>query len=779
MKFDTASSVEQVTWEMKLADWPRSFNRGLINSLFNGEPPYSKQEERDNNIEVNFNDLSSTRLGHDARMQGVQAVMKPGNFFSARTDAKPVHKRHTWQTVVTKEANRPMRKSPVYFETIRAQVGQNVLHGISPTHWDDRDKWNGRLKGVEDVLIPSRTELTMENLQFFAIYQSYTGHQLQKMTSGPKVDPGWNMDMVKYMIDWVDEQAQTLMGTTWPEVWSPEKMGERVKEDGGLYASDAIPTIDVYDFYFWNDDGKAAGWNRRMIVDTYGGPGAGGANKEPPRYSVDEKKKGAKGHFLYNPGNRKYGDKLSDIITFQFADLSAVFPARYHSVRSLGMLLYAVCHLQNRLRCKFNEAVFEAMMMYMRVKSADDAERALKIELISRGIIDESVSFLKPDERWQVNEALAQMGLAENEKLIMQNSSSYTAGQAQRENEPERKNRWQVMAEANASVALISPAMMQANKYKGFEYEQIFRRLCRKNSRDPDVRQFRVNCLKQGVPEKILVPEAWEIEPEQIMGAGNKTLEMSMAQQMMELRPLLDPEPQRQVLRNVVLAITDSASEAESLVPDQPVRVTDSVHDAQLVSARLMQGLPVAMKTGVNHIEYVETLLADMALIIQRIEQHGGMAKPEEVTGLQNMGQHIAEHIKIIAQDPEEKSRVKQEGDNLGRLMNLVKAYAQRIQEQQQKQAGNGHGGPDPETQAKVQASLITAKAKAANTRESHAQKTAQRQVTFEQQQKQREDEHRLELQRRAREIKLEETAKDIQTAAEMRRKRFAGVEGE
>ena len=72
---------------------------------------------------------------------------------------------------------------------------------------------------------------------------------------------------------------------------------------------------------------------------------------------------------------------------------------------------------------------------------------------------------------------------------------------------------------------------------------------------------------------------------------------------------------------------------------------------------------------------------------------------------------------------------------------------------------------------------MITAKAKAQNTRESHAQKTAQRQVTFEQQQKQREDEHRLELQRRAREIKLEETAKDIQTAAEMRRKRFAGTE--
>jgi hypothetical protein len=778
MKFETASSVEQVCYEMRLADWSRGFNRSLINDLFNGLPPYSQQEVRDNNIEINFNDLSSTRLGHDARMQGIQAVMKPGNFFSCRTDAKPAHKRNTWQTIVTKEANRPMRKSPVYFETVRAQVGQNVLHGISPTHWDDRDKWNGRLMGVEDVLIPSRTLLTMENLPFFAIYQSYTGHQMQKMTSGPKVDPAWNMEMVKYMIEWVDDEARTLMGTTWPEVWSPEKMGERIKEDGGLYASDAIPTIDVYDFYFWNDDGKAAGWNRRMIVDTYGGPGAGGtSNKEPPRYSTDDKKKGAKGHFLYNPGDRKYGDKLSDIITFQFADLSAVFPARYHSVRSLGMLLYAVCHLQNRLRCKFNEAVFEALMMYMRVKSADDVERALKIELISRGIIDESVSFLKPDERWQVNEALAQMGLAENEKLIMQNSSSYTSGQAQRENEPERKNRWQVMAEANASVALISPAMMQANKYKGFEYEQIFRRMCRKHSRDADVRKFRVNCLKQGVPEEILVPEAWEIEPEQIMGAGNKTLEMSMAQQMMELRPLLDPEPQRQVLRNVVLAITDSAAEADQLVPDEPVKVTDSVWDAQKLTDRLMRGLPTGIKTGVNHIEYVETLLADMAFIIKQIEGRGGMAKPEEVPGLENMGGYIAEHIKIIAQDPEEKQRVKQEGDNLSNLMNLVKAYAQRLQEQQQKQQGNGHGAPDPETQAKLQGKLMIDKAKAQNMRESHGMRTAQKQVQFEQKMKQDAQTHQLEMRKKMHETHVETAAADLQNAAEMRRKRFAGSE--
>jgi hypothetical protein len=767
MKFETASAVEQTCWEMRLADYPRSQNRALINSLFNGDPPYSANEVRDNGIAINVNFLEATRLAHDARSQGNQAVMKPGKFFQCRTDRGPRHKRQTYSTIVTKEVNRIMKRSPVYFETIRSEVAQWVLHGISPKSWDDRDCWCPDAIGVEDVFVPSNTLLTMKNLPFFAIYRSYTGHQLQKLTTGPKVDPGWNMPVVENAIKWVDQEAATLMGTTWPEVWSPEKMEERIKSDGGLYASDAIPTIDVYDFYFWNDEDKQAGWNRRMIIDAYGSPGAGGM-------PVYDQTKGTKGQFLYNPGNRKYGDKISEIVSFQFADLSAVAPFRYYSVRSLGYLLYAVCHLQNRMRCKFNEAVFESLMMYMRVKSLDEAERALKIELISRGIIDETVQFVPPNERWVVNAQLAEMGMGENERLISSNSSSYTQNQNFSQDKVE-KTKFQVMAEVNAAVSLVSSAMMQSNRYKEFEYREDFRRFCKKNSRDPDVREFRVNCLKQGVPEELLVPEAWEIDASQLLGAGNKTLEMAIAQQLMEFRNAYDPEPQRIILRNATLAITDNAALTEELVPDEPVKVTDSVHDAQLSAGVLMQGLPVAIKTGVNHIEYVETLLSDMALIIQRIEQKGGMATEQEFMGLQNLGQHIAQHIQIIAQDKNEKARVKQEGDNLAKLMNLVRAYGQRLQEQSQKQ--NGKAGVDPEVQAKLQGKLMIDKAKAQNMRESHGMRTAQKQVQFDQKLKQDAQAHQLEMRKKMQEVKVDTAATDLKTAAELNRKRFSGMD--
>ena len=84
-------------------------------------------------------------------------------------------------------------------------------------------------------------------------------------------------------------------------------------------------------------------------------------------------------------------------------------------------------------------------------------------------------------------------------------------------------------------TSLTGAALTQAYHYQVFEYREIFRRFCRKNSIDPDVREFQARCLKQGVPQNMLVPEAWEIEPERVMGAGNKTLEMVIAEQLMAL----------------------------------------------------------------------------------------------------------------------------------------------------------------------------------------------------------------------------------------------------
>ncbi len=760
MKFNDPREVDQIAYEMKLSDYPRALNRTRINELLNGWPPYTEQEVEENQIEINVNSLEGTRIAHDGRSQFYSAFLKPGVYFRATTDSGAVHKRQRYNTAFTKLINRPMKRSLDYYECFRSRFALNVAHGIGPAAWPNQDCWCPDAKGIEDVLIPANTLLTMKNLPFFFLYRSYTAPELIRLTKGAKVDPAWNMPLVDACLEWIDRETMTLMGNNWPEVWSPEKASERVKGDGGFYAGDQVPTIDTFDFYFLELDSDDPGWRRRIILDSWSAP-AGPPKGPTMSRKSDQVYKDGKDQFLYDSKERVFARKREEIVSFQFADLSAVAPFRYHSVRSLGFLLYAVCHIQNRLRCKFNECIFENLMMYFRVKSMEDVQRGLKLNLINKGFIDESFQFVPAAERFQPNVQFAELALKENAALINANSSSYTQSQNYSQGGVE-KTKFQVMAETNAVTSLISAGLLQAYQYQAFEYREIVRRFCNPKSTDHDVMEFQAACAKENIPQKLMVPEAWQIEPERIMGAGNKTMEMAIAEWLMANREKYDPEPQRQILRDVTLAVTDDPGRAEALVPEVP-QISSSIHDAQQSVGTLMAGGDIALKSGVNRVEVLQAWLGSMGKIVQMIDKGGGMATKEQLMGLQNFGQHIEKVIQSLSTDPTMKQTIKQAGDVLGKIMNMVKAFAQRLEEQMKKAQQNGQGGMDPAAMAKIAATQATAQAKIQQGKESHAQKTAQRAITF--QEKTEQDRRRTdaELRAKAQEHGLE-MAKDRQS---------------
>lgn len=766
MKFNTTEEVDQVCQQMRLGDWPRGQNRALIDSLFNGAPPYSDEEAESNGIEVNVNFLEPTRLGHEARAQFYQAFLRAGNFFSCHCDSGAASRRGERNNIVTKEVNRIMKRSIPYMECLRSKIAMDVLHGIAPSAFRDDQLWRPEAIGVEDALVPSGTLLTMDNLPFFAIRKSFTAPQLIKLTRGAMVDPGWNKEVVDACIEWVDSQSAQLMGTMWPEVWSAEKTTERIKGDGGFYSSDQAPTVDVFDFYFWSDEGKNSGWRRRIILDAWSAPQMGGGRPSADRKDGSVFKKFS-GQFLYNPGERVFSRDRESIINWQFADLSSVAPFRYHSVRSLGFLLYSICHLQNRLRCKFTETVFEQMLVYFRVKNMDDAQRALKVDMFNRGFIDDTMDFIKAADRYQVDPNLVQLLLNENSNLISKNSASYTANQNNSPRQNVEKTKFEVMSEVQSMTNLVSASLSQAYYYQIPEYREIFARFTKQESRDPEVLQFQARCLKQGVPEKILYcTESWEIEPERVMGDGNKTLEVAIANQLMQYRNLYDPESQRQILREFTFSVTGDPDRAKNLVPMNVGQITDSVHDAQLASGTLMQGLPVAVKSGTNHIEYVDTLMATLAMLIK-----GRARDIEQAMGMGNIASNIQERIQLIAMDPEEKNRVKTYGDQLGKLMNALKAQVQQLVEQEQAKGGE-EGGLDEETQAKIQSMIILAKSKAENSSKTHAQRTAQREIQFQMEEKRKNEQFKADMQRNQTEAQQDLQVLDLKAAADIQLKK-------
>ena len=776
--------VESICYQLRYSDWGRSSNRALVNQLFDGWAPYTADEVRDNDINANFNDLTSTRKAHDARGQMYQAILKPGNYFRATCDLGPRHSRQQNCEIVTRNMNRVMKKNLGYYELQRSKIAQSILHGIGTAAWPNGDSWRPKAVSIEDVLIPSgeASELPMENLPLFAIHKSLTGPELIKLTRGPNRDKGWNMEMVEECLKWIDQETKSLLGNNWPLAWSPEKQVERLKE-GGAYWGDSVPMIEVYDFYFWDEwtenGGTRSGWKRRMILDVWGTPSSAGGNISMARKvgSLYERSKD-KEQFLYDGGDRVVAGSKNELVSFQFADLSAVAPFRYHTVRGLGFLLHDVCHIQNRLTCKITESTFETLTMLMRVKSQEDIQRALKANLFNRGFVDETVQFIPQAERWQVNTGLVEFGSGWNERLI--NESSSTHSQNTDMSKGVEKGQLQIMAELNATTAMLSAGLLQYYQYQVFEYREILRRFFNRKAdcQDVEVKKFQADCLRDGVPEVMLDNyEAWEVEPERVLGAGNKTLEMAISQQLLAMIKMYDPDSQRKILRDVTSAVTDDPARAKILVPDEP-RVSDTVHDTELVFNALMAGNPITPKSGLNNVEAASTTIKMMNGKVQQIMRSGGVGTAADVNGLALAAGYAAHFIKEMEEDKGTEKVGKKLNEELTKLGKAIKGMMQKQQQAaQQAQQQNGNGGLKPEDAAKIQATIITAKTKAQLASQSHAERTAQRQISFEQKLKQDKAKHELEMHKQVTEHGAEMHKKDLEGAANINRSRMKSFE--
>jgi hypothetical protein len=750
LKFDTVEHVEQLVWTMRLADLPRSEDRNVLNRTFNGEPPYDKRTEEENNIEVNRNFLEGCGNLTDARTQWNSNFLKPGDWYTVRLDSGPVHKRAEWSQTITTHMNRALKRNLPMISQVRETGAAVLLHGIGSVAWGDRRSPIPKTIPISSLMIPSETDIDMENLEYFAIFREMTPAQLWEKTHGPKVDPGWNLPLVESELKYVAQETQKQPNTTAFQ-FMPERITELFKQ-GGFWGSDAVPTIDYWDFYFREYE-NGTGWYRRIFLDWSSSGRSVDLNSKRAASSINRAGNETESKWLYTSGKRQYAQSWQEIIHCNFGDCSCVAPFKYHSVRSLGWMIWGLVDIQNQLDCKMTEQAFSDLMWFFRVAGQNEFNRIKKANFFHMGVIPQGISMLPAAERPEPNPQFIEMVLARNRDLITRHSAAYTRGNQQQSRGEKEKTATQVMAEENAVNTLVSGVVTMACTYETFKGREIARRLCIKNNPDPIARKFRHGCLVEGeVPPEYLDVERWDIECEPAMGAGNKTMQMAIVQYLNQVRPNLGPDAQRKVDHTGILTVTGNAQVAEDLAPirgQEPI--SRSAHDAELATDRLMRGLALTPTPQMVHEDYVKVWLKDMTGIVGQIQQSGGVGTREQVSGLGNMAKHVGAFLQIMGQSKEEGPKVKQYGQALGQIMNLVKGFAQRLQ--QQAAVGNGQGGGvRGEDKAKIAATMMMAQTKSKIAERSNAQRTAQKQVGFEMKEQQQERKHRADLRRQQQE---------------------------
>lgn len=118
MSFKDPKKIWQAVEALVEADQSRAMNRARINSLFNGDPPYTASEAAEDHIDTNVNFLDGTQLIQRARFQFSNAFTKPENFFSVALDFGPKDKRSGWSKTITRQINRIMKRSQRYYQQV-------------------------------------------------------------------------------------------------------------------------------------------------------------------------------------------------------------------------------------------------------------------------------------------------------------------------------------------------------------------------------------------------------------------------------------------------------------------------------------------------------------------------------------------------------------------------------------------------------------------------------------------------------------------------------------
>lgn len=715
MNFTEVETVASAIQNLKDADLRRRDNRALIDSLYNGAPPFSQKEEQENHIRVNVNWGEGADIILKAREQYENAFLSSDLYFKVHVPNAPKSKKTMIEGELTQLSNRLMKGNRAYMHTEREKWSSVSLHGVGPRMWEDQWKWRPYFVAVPDLLIPTDTELTFDSLNHFAARRFLTAGQLFRKTFGraeDKRDPGWDMEAVRKVLDNYKDLVQNPNNYNWAD--HPEQMVQLWKQNSAQLDNDAVPKIWLWDFYYQDDESDSPAWYRKMILDNDCVAASRNFGAEKSKFIYDHK--------------RPFAQSIDNILHVQFCDGNNVPPFMYHSTRGLGQRLYDTVQMLNRLRCQFMQKVFDDMMHLFHIEDPVDRARLDQIYIgLNYGAFPQGLRFLTREERYTPDAKLVEMQMSNLKQLLGEGSAQYTSdidtGTAK------EQTAYEVATKLNQATKLTGSMLNLAYIQEVFAYREICRRLTLPNSPEWDVKKFQNDCLKAGVPEEWINSERWEIEVVRTLGSGNTQLEAAQAQALMSVRPLMNPEAQNEVLHDFVFSITHDPKRANRLAPlDAAMPVTDTIANTEELAAAWLQ-TAVQPKPGLNPIEAIETMLKKMTEAVEVIQQNGGVATDkEQVNGLVMAGSYTQQWIAQLAQDKTQKQRVKQYSDALGKLMNMVKAFAQRWQEQQQKQNGNGM---NPETMQKLQANQLLTQQKLQSKKLTDAQKMQQKNQAF------------------------------------------------
>jgi hypothetical protein len=678
-----AKSAHAVYTAIRNADDASAIDRQKIQSMLDGEPPYSPQQLKSlgQGYRANLNFGESAAALETALSAYSDLVNSVDRLASVKTSEGDPSQRVEWENIIAEEFHRTITDWDEFFYKQQMLAHQFVSQGVGVAYFEDNRSWKWSVCGLKDFKVPRGTPACDTKVEVATIERHYLVGELYQFIENPKIaaELGWNVEETRKAILLSTDNGTASNSRDW------ERLQEELKNNDLMYSFARSKVVRCVHYFVKEFDGT---------ISHYIGTRAGDTDdflfKKPSRFQHANE-----AFVLFS-----YGVGTNGLL---------------HSVRGLGYKLFPFVQLSNRMR---NAIVDGAMLSSALMIQPATGEDVSNLSLMYNGPLSILPPGINVVDKTMPNLAGNVLPIVRDLEVVRQNNTgTYNPKQVMPDGDA------RTATEVQAQLAQQSLLSAQAMNLYYIPFQKLlaeqFRRLATVNYRSDEpggeeAIAFRKRIEARGVPWKA-VEKVYRVQAIRAIGAGSPGARMLAFNEFLAIMPRFDEVGQRNLIRDRVAARV-GYDQVDRYIPKGEIeRIPIDAKIAELENGTMQGGRGVSVNPGENHAVHTKVHLEDAARFLQALQQN--QVDPKlAMSYLQVQYPHSTAHAEQLALDPSRSQEVGMAREILNQMReaveNIGKQLAAQAKREAQARASQQGGQVDPKTQLAIQKAQVDSQIK-------------------------------------------------------------------
>jgi hypothetical protein len=631
-----ASAGIQVFNEFHQADDVAAFNRAQIQGLIDGNPPYAKGANRRQGHAFSTNlDFGEAYAITKASQSSYTDLIEGVDVLFRHQLPVQVPDREEMEDVINQEKHRMMKhRWEGFYPNWDILSGQFDVHGVGFLHWPDDTDWKYECGGWDDFLMPRQTRVTESNVEVLISVREMPIHKLYAFIkdedSASKT--GWNVKATRQEIVAASKGAKFRKDWAghWPGVQRDLKNNDYGRSFGG--------NNNVLLLHFWVTEFDGTISHYIAARDQNAASSKDHVNPDWLYKKRSKFKKASSAYLIFNSG---------------------VGNGDYHSIRGLGLQIYAGIMESNKLRCNIIDSAKLASKMIFKSGNMDRPAISIQgpfgimdseAEVVQVGIQDRSEGMMRV--------------MNDLSGLIQNNTGSHRSRAVNPSSQD--KTKFELLKQADLESNLtVSQINLFYRSWHGVGTE-VHRRIVeigkmapkRMKKKFPEVAEFYERCELRGVPKEVIAMVD-DVIPERAIGMGSPAARQAALDRLLQIQGSF-PEANRVLfLRDYTAAVMNDRTRVDRYMPlPEESRPVLDEKMALFENNDMQAGLEVMRLKGENDLIHAEVHFAEIEQAAGRIEEMRMTGQGIDVEAVMPDLQflnvalaHTNEHVNALAGD--------------------------------------------------------------------------------------------------------------------------------